>query len=46
MKQCRVCGYTTKKDVCPYCNCNVMIEKNNYNWKRSSMAINWEQVKS
>lgn len=44
MNNCRVCGYTTKKNTCPHCNCNVIIDKNNYDWKQSSNDINWTQI--
>ena len=45
MKQCRVCGYNSKASSCPHCGCNVMIDKNNYDWAQTSASIKWKNVK-
>ena len=44
MKNCRVCGYITKQNVCPECHCDVMIDKDDYNWEETSKSIDWSKI--
>lgn len=46
LKICRVCGYNTRKNICPHCNCIVLIDKDNYDWKETSNAIDWSKIKN
>jgi|3_EtaG_2_1085321.scaffolds.fasta_scaffold25240_2 hypothetical protein len=45
LKQCRVCGYRSNTKSCPQCNCNVMIDPDDYDWKKTSNAIDWNRIK-
>ena len=44
-KQCRACGYRSNTKSCPQCNCNVMIDPDDYDWEKTSNAIDWSRVK-
>ena len=44
-KQCIVCGYRSNTKSCPQCNCDVMIDPDDYDWEKTSNAIDWSKVK-